>query len=156
MTNSIFRNSFTFYNRISLNIVYRSKRICIISRKRSEKFAKSMASVLLLMHPLEVLDVSNCTRNAECKLVYFCLWSYSPSHSVTIFPAESFNFDHIYSTYEIPSILDDPTVVTIAKKYGKTSSQILLRFLIQNNVIVIPKSTNPSRLRQNLDVSIYL
>lgn len=49
----------------------------------------------------------------------------------------------------------DPLVLEIAKKYAKSPSQVLLRFLIQYGVAVIPKSINPERIKQNLDVSIY-
>ncbi|KAJ8982323.1 hypothetical protein NQ317_006668 [Molorchus minor] len=48
--------------------------------------------------------------------------------------------------------LDDPKLVEIGKKYGKTSSQVILRYLIQIGTIPIPKSTNPGRLKQNIDV----
>lgn len=40
----------------------------------------------------------------------------------------------------------------IAKKHNKTPAQILLRFLVQHKIVVIPKSTNPQRLRQNIEV----
>lgn len=42
--------------------------------------------------------------------------------------------------------------MSLAKKYNKSSGQILLRHLIQRNVVVIPKSTNPTRIAQNIDV----
>lgn len=53
-------------------------------------------------------------------------------------------------------LLDDPVVNGIATKLGKTASQILLRFLVQQGVVCIPKSTNPTRLRQNIEVFIFL
>lgn len=52
--------------------------------------------------------------------------------------------------------LTDPVVGEIAKRYNKTPSQILLRFLIQYGVTAIPKSTNPDRIRLNFDVSILV
>lgn len=48
--------------------------------------------------------------------------------------------------------MENPEVLKIAEKYGKTPAQVLLRFLVQNKVTPIPKSTNPGRLRENLDV----
>ncbi|XP_049795397.1 1,5-anhydro-D-fructose reductase-like [Schistocerca nitens] len=48
--------------------------------------------------------------------------------------------------------LTNPVVSQIAQKHGKTNAQILLRYLIQLGVAVIPKSTNPDRLQQNFDV----
>ena len=40
----------------------------------------------------------------------------------------------------------------IAEKYGKTPAQILLRWNIQQGIIPIPKSKNPARLAENIDV----
>jgi len=49
-------------------------------------------------------------------------------------------------------LLQDPIVVSIANKHGKTPAQILLRFLTQLNVAVIPKSSNNVRLQENFNV----
>ena len=46
----------------------------------------------------------------------------------------------------------NPTLMKIGGKYGKSSAQTALRFLIQSNVVVIPKSTHRERMIQNLDV----
>lgn len=43
-------------------------------------------------------------------------------------------------------------VQLLCKKYNKTAAQILLRFNLQNDVIVIPKSVHEERMRENLDV----
>ncbi|EMD49067.1 aldose reductase [Entamoeba histolytica HM-3:IMSS] len=48
--------------------------------------------------------------------------------------------------------LDDEVVVSLAKKYNKTTAQICLRWLVQNGIIAVPKSTNPNRLLQNYQV----
>jgi len=53
---------------------------------------------------------------------------------------------------ELPDILTNPVVQKIATKHSKTSAQILLRHLLQKGIAVIPKSTNPSRIRENIDV----
>lgn len=49
-------------------------------------------------------------------------------------------------------LLDDPIVTSLAKKYGKNNGQIILRFEIQDGLIVLPKSTNPARITGNLDI----
>ena len=43
-------------------------------------------------------------------------------------------------------------LLEIGKKYNKSAAQIALRFLIQENVVVIPKSTHKERMEQNFDV----
>jgi len=53
---------------------------------------------------------------------------------------------------QVPSLLSDKSVVAIALKHGKTAAQILIRFALERGIIVIPKSTNPQRIRENFDV----
>ncbi len=46
----------------------------------------------------------------------------------------------------------NPTLTEIGEKYGKTAAQTALRFLIQSNVVVIPKSVRRERMEQNFNV----
>ncbi len=46
----------------------------------------------------------------------------------------------------------NPVLVEIGKKYGKSTAQVALRFLIQSNVVVIPKSVHKEHMLQNIDV----
>ena len=45
-----------------------------------------------------------------------------------------------------------PEIVSLAAKYRKTSAQILLRFMTQQNIVVIPKSVHEKRIKENIDV----
>jgi len=53
---------------------------------------------------------------------------------------------------DLPNILTNPTVEALANKYKKTPAQIVLRHAIQKGLVVIPKSTNPERLKNNLNI----
>ena len=46
----------------------------------------------------------------------------------------------------------NPVLVEIGRKYNKSAAQVALRFLIQSNVVVIPKSTHKERMEQNFNV----
>ena len=49
-------------------------------------------------------------------------------------------------------LLDHQLILDLAKKYNKTAAQILLRYGIQHNCIVLPKSTNLKHIEENLNV----
>lgn len=49
-------------------------------------------------------------------------------------------------------LLKDPLILELAEKYGKSPAQICLRFCLQNNVLPLPKSSAPERMRDNLDI----
>lgn len=45
-----------------------------------------------------------------------------------------------------------PQLASLAEKYGKAPQQVALRYLLERDIIAIPKSTHADRMRQNLDV----
>ena len=46
-------------------------------------------------------------------------------------------------------MFEQPVVLDLADKYGKTPAQILLRFMTQKGIAVIPRSTQPEHIREN-------
>ena len=50
------------------------------------------------------------------------------------------------------TLLNDATLGALAKKYGKSPAQIIIRWHLDNGLIVIPKSVTPSRIRENFGV----
>ncbi len=49
-------------------------------------------------------------------------------------------------------LLDDPTVMEIAKQVGYSTGQVILRWHIQHGHVVLPKSSSPRRLSENLAI----
>jgi 2,5-diketo-D-gluconate reductase A len=49
-------------------------------------------------------------------------------------------------------VLDEPAIVEIAERHGKTPAQVVVRWHLQIGNVVIPKSVTPERIEQNLDV----
>lgn len=49
-------------------------------------------------------------------------------------------------------LMEEPTLLSIGEKYGKSSAQVILRWHLQNDVIIIPKSSKPARLKENADI----
>ncbi len=49
-------------------------------------------------------------------------------------------------------LLEATVITALAEKYGKNTGQIILRFEVQEGFIVLPKSTNPERIRGNIDI----
>lgn len=49
-------------------------------------------------------------------------------------------------------LLDDPLILELSKKYGKSPAQICLRFCLQSNILPLPKSSASERMKANLDI----
>lgn len=51
-----------------------------------------------------------------------------------------------------PIPMEDEIVKSLAQKYKKTPAQVLLRWLIQRDIVVIPKSVNEERIKENFNI----
>jgi 2,5-diketo-D-gluconate reductase A len=49
-------------------------------------------------------------------------------------------------------LIDDPAIGAIAKKHGKSAAQVMIRWHLDQGLIVIPKSVTPARVRENIAV----
>ena len=70
--------------------------------------------------------------------------AWSPIGGITFYPG--------WGGDDRRSTLDDPTIVEIGERHGKTAAQVMLRWHLQQGRAVIPKSTNPGRIAENGDV----
>ncbi len=49
-------------------------------------------------------------------------------------------------------LINEPVFTELAKKYGKTNVQVILRWHIQAGNVIFPKSTDPQHIRENFDI----
>lgn len=49
-------------------------------------------------------------------------------------------------------MFNEPLIKKLGDKYHKTPTQIMLRFFIEQNIIVIPKSVHLERIKENIDI----
>lgn len=57
-----------------------------------------------------------------------------------------------YSPLAHAKAMDNEVIARIAAKHKKTYAQIMLRWCIEQNLVVLPKSVTPSRIRENIDI----
>jgi 2,5-diketo-D-gluconate reductase A len=50
------------------------------------------------------------------------------------------------------NLFTDPLLSAIAEAHGRSVAQVVLRWLVQREIVVIPKSVKPERMAQNLDI----
>lgn len=80
------------------------------------------------------------------------------SPSIPRTAARAFNQSHgiiteSYSPLGASSdLLNAPVLAGIGEKYGKTPGQVVLRWHVQQGLVAIPKTSNPQRMRENLDI----
>lgn len=74
--------------------------------------------------------------------------AYAPLRSTTYTPQQNW----LKPENLVPQ--ENPDIVAIATKYNKKPAQIILKWLIQRDIVVIPKSVTPSRIEQNSQVNL--
>lgn len=57
----------------------------------------------------------------------------------------------IDQTLKVPLLIEDPLIKQLAKKYSRPPANILIRYQLQRNVIVIPKAIQKAHLESNLE-----
>ncbi|XP_045457682.1 aldo-keto reductase AKR2E4-like [Melitaea cinxia] len=82
------------------------------------------------------------------------LRQYCRDHNITVMGYTPFGmlFPNKATPNAPPPRVDDPQLVAVAKKYGKTVPQIVLRYLFELGVVPIPKSVNVDRVKENIGI----
>ncbi|MEE6520878.1 hypothetical protein FKM82_018827 [Ascaphus truei] len=60
--------------------------------------------------------------------------------------------DEKWVDQDSPVLLEDPVLINIAEKNSRTPAQVAIRYLLQRGIVVLAKSFNPERIKQNFQV----
>ncbi|XP_024410918.2 aldo-keto reductase family 1 member D1 [Desmodus rotundus] len=116
-------------------------------------FNRRQLELILNKPGLKYKPVSN---QVEChpyftqtKLLKFC-----QQHDIVIIAYSPLGTsrDPTWVNTSSPPLLMDPLLNSLGKKYNKTAAQVALRFNVQRGVVVIPKSFNPERIKDNFQI----
>lgn len=85
-----------------------------------------------------------------CKTLGIIVTAYSPLAS----PGAKTHFQTKYNVdiEDFPDLLGHPIVQKLSTEYQRSAAQILLRYLLQLGVVIIPKSSSPERIKSNIDL----
>lgn len=61
-----------------------------------------------------------------------------------------------YSPLATGGLLDNDEIAAVAKRYGRSVAQVSIRYLLQHDVLPLPKSTTPARITENADVDFEI
>ena len=120
-----------------------------IERLYEEKLIRATGVANHHQHHLEAIavkaNVKPMVNQIEChpRLTQFDLREYCAEQEIAVTS---------WSPLARGRILEEPTLQRISSKYGKSTAQTIIRWHLQHDLIVIPKSVNPSRIAENMDV----
>ncbi|KAJ3308125.1 hypothetical protein HDU76_004114, partial [Blyttiomyces sp. JEL0837] len=120
----------------------------LVDKKKVRSIGVSNFNITKLKELLAVARIKPAVNQIE-------LHPYLPQHELVEFCKQNGILVTAYSplgTGGEPSLLADPTITEIAKKNNKTVAQVLISWAIQRGTQVIPKSSNPERIKQNFEV----
>ena len=83
---------------------------------------------------------------------------YCQEHNVAVTaysPLGSGSYVELGGATEQETVLRDPVIAAIAAARGKTPAQVVLRWAVQRNTIVIPKSSKHARIVENISIADF-
>ncbi len=120
-----------------------------LERIRAEGRARSIGVANFHTHHLDRLaaetDVVPAVNQVE-------LHPWLPQEGVRRYDAEHGIVTEAWSPLARGRVLGDPTLDRLAAEHGVSPAQIVIRWQLQLGNVVIPKSSTPARIRENLDV----
>lgn len=120
-----------------------------IERLYDEKLIRATGVANHHAHHLEAIaakaNIKPMVNQIEChpRLTQFDLREYCEEQGIAITS---------WSPLARGRILEEPTLKRISTKHSKSTAQTIIRWHLQHDLIVIPKSENPSRIAENMDV----
>jgi diketogulonate reductase-like aldo/keto reductase len=120
-----------------------------IERLYDEKLIRATGVANHHAHHLEAIaakaNIKPMVNQIEChpRLTQFDLREYCEEQGIAVTS---------WSPLARGRILEEPTLKRISTKYSKSTAQTIIRWHLQHDLIVIPKSENPSRIAENMDV----
>lgn len=134
----------------------------LVDKKLTHSIGVSNFSTQLLMDLLRYARVYPATLQIEHHpyLTQTRLVAYAQKHGIAVtayssFGPLSFLELELKHAYDTPPLFEHEVIKGVAEKYGRTPAQVLLRWATQRHIAVIPKSNDPTRLAQNLQVTDY-
>lgn len=98
----------------------------------------------------EVLQVESHPHLVQAKLLRYCQ---QEQIAFTAFsPLGAGSYVALNMATSDQSVLGEARIDAIARRHGKSPAQVVLRWGVQRGTAVIPKTTRPERLRENLDI----
>ncbi|WP_225986278.1 aldo/keto reductase [Psychrobacillus glaciei] len=120
-----------------------------IERLYEEKLIRATGVSNHHQHHLEAIaakaNVKPMVNQIEChpRLTQFDLREYCQEQGIAVTS---------WSPLARGGLLNEPTLQRISGKYGKSPAQTIIRWHLQHDLVVIPKSVTPARIAENLDV----
>lgn len=75
-----------------------------------------------------------------------------PQTEVRAFNAAHGILTESWSPLASGGLVDEPVLARIGARYGKSPAQVMIRWHLQQGLVVLPKSVTPARIRENIDV----
>ncbi|OJJ47800.1 hypothetical protein ASPZODRAFT_131375 [Penicilliopsis zonata CBS 506.65] len=134
----------------------------LVDKKLARSIGVSNFSAQLVMDLLRYARIRPATLQIEHHpyLTQTRLVEYAQKEGIAVtayssFGPLSFLELDLKDAHSTPLLFEHPVITEIATKHDRTPAQVLLRWSTQRNIAVIPKSNNPTRLAQNLDVTSF-